>query len=99
MLTSAQAGWEAGLTKVECLTRAHEAIEARTKQARDEGLDVDMRLDFLEFNDADSFDEIGDNATKKDFDVVLLSGALFVDKTRLIDNLILGDVGKILQDE
>ena len=55
-----------------------------------------MRLDFIEFNDADTFDIVDGKVTRKDFDVILLSGALYVGKTRLIDNLVLGDASKIM---
>lgn len=95
-LVAASAAWEAGSTKAECLARAREVIEVRTRQVQDEKLDVDMRLDFIEFNDADTFEVVEDGATKTDAGVVLLSGALHVDKTRLIDNLVIGDESKII---
>jgi pantoate--beta-alanine ligase len=96
-LTAAKTAWEAGLSKDKCLNKAHEVMEVREKQARSEGLNVDMRLDFLEFNDASTFDVVEDDVTQTDLDVVLLNGALFVGKTRLIDNLILGDATKIMK--
>lgn len=96
-LLAARAAWEAGLSKAECLSKAHEVIAMRETQAKSDGLDVNIRLDFIEFNDADTFDVVQDAATKKDFSVVLLSGALLVGKTRLIDNLILGDANEIME--
>ena len=95
-LVAAKTAWEAGSSKVECLLEAREVIAARNVQARISDLDVKTRLDFIEFNNADTFDIVDDKATQRDFDVILLSGALFVGKTRLIDNLVLGDASKIL---
>ncbi|KAL9713593.1 pantoate-beta-alanine ligase [Leucoagaricus gongylophorus] len=95
-LVAAKTAWEAGSSKVECLLEAREVIAARNVQARISDLDVKTRLDFIEFNNADTFDIVDDKATQRDFDVILLSGALFVGKTRLIDNLVLGDASKIM---
>ena len=54
---------------------------------------VEMRLDYVELSDSDSFEVVGDDKTRVDYGTrpVLLSGALWVGRTRLIDNLILGD--------
>ena len=54
---------------------------------------IDMKLDYVELNDSDSFEVVGDCKTEADYGTrpVLLSGALWVGRTRLIDNLILGD--------
>jgi len=95
-LVAAKTAWEVGSSKSECLSKAQEIITARQRQARDNGLDVKMHLDFIEFNDADTFDIVDDKVTRKDFDVILLNGALYVGKTRLIDNLVLGDASKIM---
>ncbi|KAF9447724.1 pantothenate synthetase [Macrolepiota fuliginosa MF-IS2] len=95
-LSAARLAWEEGATKAECLAKAYEVVETRMKEAQENQLDVDMSLDFIEFNDADTFEVVPDNTTMKDLDVVLLSGALFVGKTRLIDNLVLGDDTKII---
>lgn len=95
-LVAAKTAWEAGSSKAECLLKAQEVITTRERQARNNGLDVKMRLDFIEFNDADTFDIVDGKVTQNDFDVILLSGALYVGKTRLIDNLVLGDASKIM---
>lgn len=95
-LSAAKVAWEAGFPKVECLARAHALVETRIREARENGSKVDIRLDFIEINDADTFDIIGDDVTRKDLDVALLNGALFVGKTRLIDNLILGNDTSII---
>lgn len=95
-LIAAKSAWEAGSTKTECLAKAHEVVETRMRQAQEDRLDVDMRLDFIEINDADTFEVVEDDTTKKELEVALLSGALFIGKTRLIDNIILGNDAKII---
>ena len=55
-----------------------------------------MVLDYLEMNDASTFAVLEPQIRKDDIDLVILSGALNVDKTRLIDNILLGDTDKIL---
>jgi len=95
-LVTAKTAWEAGSSKTECLLKAQEVITARERQAINNGLNVKMCLDFIEFNDADTLNIVDGKATRKDFDVILLNGALYIGKTRLIDNLILGDASKII---
>lgn len=87
-LSLAKEGWESGLSKSDCITRSKEFVESvRTKAG------VEMNLDYIELNDSDSFEVVGDTKTEVDYGTqpVLLSGALWVGRTRLIDNLILGD--------
>lgn len=57
-----------------------------------------MRIDYVEVNDSDTFDVVEDERTKDSMSsgLPILSGALWVGRTRLIDNLILGDTSKIL---
>jgi pantoate--beta-alanine ligase len=64
------------------------------KQAISDGLAVDLRLDYLELNDAATFDVLDARQTKADSGLVILSGALYVDKTRLIDNILLDQTEK-----
>lgn len=87
-LSLAKEGWESGLPKSECVARSKALVER--VQAT---VEVEMRLDYLELNDSDSFEVVGGEETGVDYGTrpVLLSGALWVGKTRLIDNLILGD--------
>lgn len=89
-LQSAQKSWEDGLTKSECIIRSKELIESRRAEVEGE---VEMKLDYLEINDGESFDIVADEVKKVDLKgkPMLLSGALWVGKTRLIDNIILGD--------
>jgi pantoate--beta-alanine ligase len=93
-LESAQKSWEAGLTKSQCLLRATQEIIEKTRNELDGK--VEMRLDYLEVNDASSFDIIGDEVTKDGLNKPLVfSGALWLGKTRLIDNIVLGDPAEV----
>ncbi|KAK0188636.1 Pantoate-beta-alanine ligase [Armillaria mellea] len=82
-LQSAEAAWNAGLTKAECIDKAVEVIRGAS-----------VRLDYVEMNDPDTF-EMLDGATRAKEGAVILSGAVWVGTTRLIDNIILGDANKI----
>lgn len=60
------------------------------------GESVDIRLDYVEMNDPESFDELGGSVVRAEWEEgrpgrpVILSGAMYVGKTRLIDNVVLG---------
>lgn len=62
-----------------------------------------MRLDYIEMNDPDSFDVISDEVSAVTWDMlgdikdrpVVLSGAMWVGKTRLIDNIVLGNASQL----
>ena len=95
-LRAAENAWAEGLTKAECIARAITVVEHNKTQARSEGSNVDIKLDYLEINDADSFEVLGPHIRKSDIDLVILSGALNVDQTRLIDNILLGEKDRIL---
>jgi len=87
-LSVAKEGWETGFSKSECVKRSKELVgSVRVEDG------VEMRLDYIELNDSNSFEVVGDDKAKVDYGTqpVLLSGALWVGRTRLIDNLILGD--------
>jgi pantoate--beta-alanine ligase len=87
-LSLAKGGWETGLSKLECVAQSKGLVESVRAEAG-----VEMGLDYVELNDSDSLKVVGDEQTKVDYgaQTVLLSGALWVGRTRLIDNLILGD--------
>jgi pantoate--beta-alanine ligase len=87
-LSLAKEGWETGLSKSECVARSKELVRSIRAEAG-----IEMRLDYIELNDPDSFAVVRDEKTEADYGAraVLLSGALWVGRTRLIDNLILGD--------
>jgi pantoate--beta-alanine ligase len=59
---------------------------------------LDIKLDYVEMNDPATFNVLSQGATQEDngYDAVILSGAMWVGKTRLIDNIILGDTSTIL---
>jgi pantoate--beta-alanine ligase len=61
--------------------------------------DVALRLDYIEMNDSRDLTVVPSETTKESVGntPMILSGALFVDTTRLIDNLILGDAGDIVR--
>ena len=93
-LQAAQRAWQDGLTKKECVRTGITLVEDAKKQAISDGLAVDLRLDYLELNDAATFDVLDARQTKADSGLVILSGALYVDKTRLIDNILLDQTEK-----
>ena len=87
-LSLVKEGWETGRSKSECVTESKKLMESVQAETG-----VEMRLDYVELNDSDDFEVVGGSKTKVDYGTrpVLLSGALWVGRTRLIDNLILGD--------
>ncbi|KAI0820749.1 Pantoate-beta-alanine ligase [Trametes gibbosa] len=92
-LQEAQSGWENGASKAECILRAHAIIESKTHEV---GESVDLRLDYIEMNDPESFEVMSDAVSREEWEAgcvgrpVILSGAMWVGKTRLIDNIVLG---------
>ncbi|EIW58567.1 Pantoate-beta-alanine ligase [Trametes versicolor FP-101664 SS1] len=92
-LQAAQSSWEAGASKTECIQRAQAVIENKKREA---GESVDLRLDYIEMNDAESFEVLADAVQREEWEAgfagrpVILSGAMWVGKTRLIDNIVLG---------
>lgn len=95
-LLAAESAWKSGFSKSQCIAAAIAVVESRVAQARSKGLDVNVKLDYLEMNDVDTFDVLDLELRKDDKDLVILSGALYVDKTRLIDNILLGNTEKVL---
>lgn len=98
-LRTAEGCWAAGGSKLDCINAATKIIQRRIEQANEEGLDVEMKLDYIEMNDAGDFEVIEGDVTRssKGDAAVILSGALWVDQTRLIDNILLGSVGRIVR--
>ena len=78
---------------MDCVARAAGVIEEKRREL---GEKVDLRLDYVEMNDPETFDVLpeGMSRTQWSADVedrpVILSGAMWVGKTRLIDNIVLG---------
>ncbi|KAF9038496.1 Pantoate-beta-alanine ligase [Panaeolus papilionaceus] len=95
-ILAAEEAWNSGSTKAEAIAKGVEVVERRKEKAQSDALNVNIKLDYLEMNDASTF-EVLDPATRKvDTELVILSGALYVDKTRLIDNDLLGDSNQVI---
>jgi pantoate--beta-alanine ligase len=101
-LCAGQHAWSNGESKDECIRNAHRVIEdvAGGKEAMERG--VNIRLDYIEMNDTNSFEVLGGGEVMGSIveggqrEAVILSGAIWVGKIRTIDNIILGDPDKIL---
>lgn len=106
-LQAAKQAWLENQSKAQCVQRAGEIIETtRRKYAKetssggsDEG---NIRLDYISMNDPDTFEVLPDAISKADWEgsgdagrPVILSGAMWVGRTRLIDNIVLGDAKKL----
>ncbi|KAK0466963.1 Pantoate-beta-alanine ligase [Desarmillaria tabescens] len=83
-LQTAEKAWNAGFTKAECMEKAVEVLRDAPG----------VRLDYIEMNDPETFEAL-DGASRATDDAVILSGAVWVNTTRLIDNIILGNANKI----
>ncbi|KAF8517654.1 Pantoate-beta-alanine ligase [Gautieria morchelliformis] len=83
--------WSAGLGRDEAVKRATELVKNRQEQAK--ASHVDLRLDYLEMNDPETFEVIDGHSGGN---LAIFSGALWVGRTRLIDNILLGDHAKVL---
>ncbi|GBE89562.1 Pantoate--beta-alanine ligase [Sparassis crispa] len=102
-LQAGQRAWTAGSSKAECIARAIAVIdETSPKLVSDADVEpVEIRLDYIEMNDPETFDVLPDDVTRREWETqlqdgvkgrpVILSGALWIGRTRLIDNVILGD--------
>ncbi len=88
------------MTKRKCIARARDLIEEQAETLAHAYPKVEIKLDYIEMNDPETFDVIPDDVSRKTWEAegregrpVILSGAMWVGetKTRLIDNIILGD--------
>ena len=87
-LLAVQEAWEKGGNVKDCL-------EVGKRLVDDVKTDEEMRLDYIALNDADTFDPLSEDSSKDKVGLVILSGALWVGKTRLIDNILLGDTSLV----
>lgn len=106
-LQEARHSWEGGSSKFECVIRARELVRLRAEELAASSDKIEMRLDYVELNDPDTFELLPDETTRVEYAAdsakdeyvksrpVILSGAMWVGKTRLIDNVVLGDVEKL----
>ncbi|RDX49133.1 Pantoate-beta-alanine ligase [Lentinus brumalis] len=92
-LDAAKSAWEAGAPKADCISRAQAVVEQKKAELGDS---VDLRLDYIEMNDPETFDELDAGISRADWEVeregrpLIISGAMYVGKTRLIDNVVVG---------
>lgn len=93
-LETAENAWVIGKSKEECIREAMGVIEKTRLEAEREG--VDVRLDYIEMNESETFEVLDDEEKQTSNKSVILSGAVWVGKTRLIDNFLIGDKNKIL---
>ncbi|KAG9035701.1 pantothenate synthase [Tulasnella sp. JGI-2019a] len=93
-LTEAQRAWENGSTRSACLRRANEIVGNAIVESEKKG--VSMRSDYIEMNDPETFEVVDERMTVDEGKPVVLSGAVWVGKTRLIDNFLLGDCNGLL---
>lgn len=98
-LRAAEDRWAAGASKHECINTATEVIQQCIERTNTEGLDVQMKPDYIEMNTVGDFQVVADDVTRSSMGevAVILSGALWVDQTRLIDNILLGSVDNVVQ--
>lgn len=91
-LQAAQSGWLAGETKDACIRAAEVLVTGVVKEAASRG--IDMKLDYIEMNDPDSFEVLDGRSQREAMGgkTVILSGAVWVGKTRLIDNIVVGEL-------
>lgn len=96
-LQYAESAWSNGESKDRCISKAFAVIDEVKAQAAMDG--VDVRLDYIEMNDSQTFDVLDASSNHQlAGDVpVILSGALWVGKTRLIDNIVVGDLNRIIR--
>ncbi|KAH8110720.1 Pantoate-beta-alanine ligase [Phellopilus nigrolimitatus] len=96
-LKTAEGAWAEGASKRDVVEVAMDLLEAEARTAKDSA--VEMRTDYVEINDPWTFDIVRDHESKDSSEenrALILSGAVWVGKTRLIDNILLGDSSKIL---
>ena len=75
------------------IAKVKHEVEANKKG----GGELTMVLDYLDMSDPESFEVVDWDTKESDGRPVVLSGALWLGRTRLIDNIILGDAqGKII---
>ncbi|KAF7308914.1 Pantoate-beta-alanine ligase [Mycena kentingensis (nom. inval.)] len=92
-LKLAEESWNAGKPKAVCVQRATEHIHTVASASE---MASDIRLDYIELNDPETLEPLADECSGgSGTRPALLSGALWIGKTRLIDNIVLGDIETI----
>jgi len=89
--------WTEGSTKESCVQKAGNIIEATKRKIQDQNLGVDLKLDYIDMNDSQTFEVVDARSSRHTHpEPMIMSGALWVGRTRLIDNIILGKTDEIL---
>ncbi|KEP48681.1 pantoate-beta-alanine ligase [Rhizoctonia solani 123E] len=97
-LKEVEKAWYDGMSRSEALAVGKQYVDGVVEANAGK---VDMKLDYIEMNDPHTFEPLGEqvkggSAAGKGPGVIL-SGALWVGKTRLIDNVLLGEVEWIFE--
>jgi len=83
--------WAAGASKRETTQCALKRLQAAKDEGKNDG--VEIRVDYVEMNDPDTFEVLRDERVQRsDGAPVIISGAVWFGRTRLIDNMILGNL-------
>lgn len=94
-LQDAARAWATSASKRETVQCALERLEAAREEGEKRG--VEIRVDYVEMNDSDTFEVLGDEQVQQSNGTpVILSGAVWFGRTRLIDNMILGNLEGIV---
>ncbi|KAI0272542.1 Pantoate-beta-alanine ligase [Gloeopeniophorella convolvens] len=94
-LRSAAQVWAAGASKKTTIQHALKQLEQAKLEGAEHG--VDIRPDYIELNDSDTFEVVDDGQVQRpDGTPVILSGAVWYGRTRLIDNIVLGNTDGII---
>ncbi|KAH9995434.1 Pantoate-beta-alanine ligase [Russula compacta] len=94
-LRGAARTWAAGANKRETVQHALKDLEVAKHEGKNQG--VEIRVDYIEMNDPDTLEGLGDEQVQRsDGSAVILSGAAWFGRTRLIDNIILGNLEGII---
>lgn len=94
-LQEAARAWATGASKREAVRHALETLEVAKDEGEQHG--VEIRVDYVGMNDSDTFEEVRDEQVQRPNGApVILSGAVWFGRTRLIDNIILGDTDGVI---
>jgi pantoate--beta-alanine ligase len=97
-LKAAEDRWDVGGSVRECLQTATDQIHAVAVEAHAQG--VKMELDYVQMNSVETFEPLPKDeckgSDKERRTPVVISGAVWLGQTRLIDNVLLSENGMIL---
>lgn len=96
-LQAAESGWLAGETKDACMRAAEVLVTGVVRDAASRG--IDMKLEYIQMNDSDTFEVLDGQSQRRSVGggAVILSGAVWVGRTRLIDNIVVGELGRTVR--